>query len=478
MANMNLLDKIRQAYAEGKPMPLKGHTKITLTDVNTGEKKIVEEDNLVTNAVASILAHNYSGRANFSSLLPLKSLYGGVLCFDQALTESADNFNPPADNVSQMVACAGQTPHATANPYRGNPNGGQSHTDETSIKFVWDWATNQGNGDIATVCLCSSVLGDVGLKPVDDTASFLTVFGNGQAVYNASVSSTEGIRFPFSISSDGGSSKSLWVSGASAEKDCTTFTESTAKHDYFSFGFLRGSEDWVLSSERTTNIRAGARNNCRFVVDDADYYYVISASNATTLQIDKIAKSNLMVTTADISYSGVSLYTGTITHGFFIRPFAFDGTYLYYPNSTCTQIYRLNLTQSSDFDLLDGTVTVEVGNLSVNSNGNQFMSPIVINSGLVLGSTYLINGDTVYPTSHVRTIGCNDTYHAFSSYLDVVRVGASCFGNAKQGYGNDRATWQTNILCHLFVSTINVLQEPVKKVPSQTMTIEYTITEV
>ena len=62
---MNLVEKMVRAYQNNEPMPLKGHTKITLTDVKTGETKVVEKDNMVTNAVADIFAMNWSGLARF-----------------------------------------------------------------------------------------------------------------------------------------------------------------------------------------------------------------------------------------------------------------------------------------------------------------------------------------------------------------------------------------------------------------------------
>ena len=36
-------------------MSLKGHTVIELTDVNTGEKEIHEDDNMITNAIKQLL---------------------------------------------------------------------------------------------------------------------------------------------------------------------------------------------------------------------------------------------------------------------------------------------------------------------------------------------------------------------------------------------------------------------------------------
>ena len=72
---MNLFEKMVKAYQNNEVMPLKGHTKITLTNPD-GTKEVHESDNMVTNAVAHLLSRNWSGLADYHSLLPLKNLFG------------------------------------------------------------------------------------------------------------------------------------------------------------------------------------------------------------------------------------------------------------------------------------------------------------------------------------------------------------------------------------------------------------------
>lgn len=472
MGKITLHDKILMAYAKGEPMPLKGKTRITLTDVNTGEVQVTESENMVTNAVASILNNNWCGLANYSSMMPLKNLFSGVLCFTDPITENADNYNPPNSSTNDMVACAGDIVHQTANTYRGNPNEGEMVITDTSIKFVWDWLTNQGNGGISCVCLVPNTLGNMGLKPFDNTLSVLSSIGTK----NISTSAVDTKKTPFNMNADGTGCVCVQISG-------TTFTESTVVHDFLKYGILRSVDDWVEGTSRTATIRSG---NNRFIFDDDDYYYVCHASSATALQIDKIDKEDMTVTTADITYSGISLWTGTVTNygATNSRAFAFDGTYLYYPNSAGNNFYRLNITQSSDVELLTvkntvgGTITIDKGQLAVqSSNGEIWHNPIVISDGLILGSNYLINDTDVYEIKRPVQLGCAADYFSFNIFSWFIRNGASAYVSTQQSYGT-RNVGQANVLCKMFLSTINNLQQPVTKSSSQVMKIEYELTEV
>ena len=466
---ISLQDRMVIAYLKGKPMPLKGHTRVIFTDVNTGEERVVADTtNMVTNAVASILSYNWSGLANFSTLLPLKSLYSGVLCFQNAITENADNYNPPNDTVNPLIAHAGQSNNDTANTMRGNPVISDIVETDTSVKWVWAWDSSHGNGTIRTVCLCPDTLGNMGLKPFDDTMNPLSTFGNDSTT-NDTWNLTTAIQFPMSIATDGKTSKTVWIDNA-------TFTEYTVRHDYTAFGIMRGSRDWQNASNRSATIRTGSS---RFVFEDDNYYYIARVTGATTMQIDKVAKTDFAVTQADATFSGISLYTGTIDQGKNgnFKPYAFDGTNLYFPNSTADHFIRLNLTNNADVAVLDGTITIETINAS--DSNVQFAEPIVINSGLVLGSNYIINGTKTYPIAHTKGIGGADTYLAGRHWLWLVRQGAAVYGNAKQTYGTSSSQWsgQSNVLCQMFLSTINVLEEPVIKTNTVAMRIEYTITE-
>lgn len=81
---------------------LKGKSVIELTDVHTGKKEHYEDTNLVTEAAMDVLNCNlkgmlynnttFNGTSGDDWMLPLKkNIMGGILLYQNALEERADN---------------------------------------------------------------------------------------------------------------------------------------------------------------------------------------------------------------------------------------------------------------------------------------------------------------------------------------------------------------------------------------------------
>lgn len=137
---------------------LKGTTRIELTDVNTGEVETYENHNMVTNALRDVLKPlGLSKRPSrfFSDFVPYyEKLLGGILCFDKEIPENADNYYPPAD--AALIGCAAYgVQNNTKNTFRGGFNQTESEVNlkDRYVKYVYDFATSQANGTIASVCL-------------------------------------------------------------------------------------------------------------------------------------------------------------------------------------------------------------------------------------------------------------------------------------------------------------------------------------
>lgn len=173
---------------------LKGHLKITLKNVHNGKTEIVEGDNIVTNAVADIFAHNFLGKLNYNTMMPLWSKwYGGVLCYqnphptievggEQVL--DPDNYFLHGDNP--LTAHAGGTTIDAAhddNLKRGNPTTAVFELTDHSVKQVWEWGTTHGNGTISALSLTHKDTGDAGLGNAGYVFSnfvpFETLFSEG-----------------------------------------------------------------------------------------------------------------------------------------------------------------------------------------------------------------------------------------------------------------------------------------------------------
>lgn len=130
---------------------LKGHVRIDLHNHKTGLKDRYEQENLITKAVDYITPFYISGGATLTNmLLPLyKRALGGIMLFDDLLTESRDNIWLPSD--AHLVGFAGQT--QTFDDLQGSLNTSESSVGSTGATTVWDFATNQAKGLIKSVAL-------------------------------------------------------------------------------------------------------------------------------------------------------------------------------------------------------------------------------------------------------------------------------------------------------------------------------------
>lgn len=151
---------------------LKGKTTIELTDVNTGEKKVYEDHNMVTN-FANYLFKNigglwrkerfYDSNSNYAdSYYPYRTnMLGGLLLFDNEIDpKGGETIFAPTN--ARMVGCASygnsdNTSATTNSKMRGNYNASESYynSNEKTMKFVYDFSTSQANGTIKSACLTS-----------------------------------------------------------------------------------------------------------------------------------------------------------------------------------------------------------------------------------------------------------------------------------------------------------------------------------
>lgn len=159
---------------------LKGKTTIQLFDAKTGElTDEITKENLVTNAVRNALGGAFNqlasgntwsnGMRYTGSLYNLPSsknfaqaMYGGVLVFSKPITEDADHCLPSIEEIKTFIGCANQSASNTGSTFRGSINSAESEVGADYVKFVWDFNTDQCNGDIASICLTSDCGGAVG----------------------------------------------------------------------------------------------------------------------------------------------------------------------------------------------------------------------------------------------------------------------------------------------------------------------------
>lgn len=154
-------------------MALKGKTTFELTDVNTGEVEVIEDTNMITNALQEFVAtYGYFGCDVLeSNILGNGSFWvnalGGLFLFDTKLDENVNNILMPAGvkmvgNGSYNISNSGSVTELGS--YNTLESGLQS---DGSIKFVYDFSTSQANGSIACACLTSKIGGYIGMGNKD-----------------------------------------------------------------------------------------------------------------------------------------------------------------------------------------------------------------------------------------------------------------------------------------------------------------------
>ena len=110
---------------------LKGKSVIELTDVHTGKKERYEDTNLVTEAAMDVLNCNikgmlyngttFNGSTGDDWMLPLKkNIMGGILLYQNALEERADNIYAPLNNP--LIGYASDDANNTEDIRRGSRN--------------------------------------------------------------------------------------------------------------------------------------------------------------------------------------------------------------------------------------------------------------------------------------------------------------------------------------------------------------------
>lgn len=134
-------------------MKLKGHTKIELFNAKTGElEQCVEDDNMFTNAIDSLLNDNLSGLlVGRGNITPLHSKgLGGLLLLPQTEQENINNIWP--HSIPTGVGCYNRTDAGT-DPMMGIYNTEESGFIEGGYKHIWEFMTSKGNGNIACAAL-------------------------------------------------------------------------------------------------------------------------------------------------------------------------------------------------------------------------------------------------------------------------------------------------------------------------------------
>lgn len=172
---MILTDTLQKAPVGGLKVPnFKGHVRFIIKDKKGRITKSYEADNLVTNVVRDVFANNYMGALDPSVITPLwEKMYGGLLLF----RDGHQNPNDANDYWVKSDAhqfCCGHAGHDNPDDISDDITRGMYNTalqvkNKSSIKQVWEWNANTDYIPISAASLCPESVGNVG-TPKDSQA--------------------------------------------------------------------------------------------------------------------------------------------------------------------------------------------------------------------------------------------------------------------------------------------------------------------
>lgn len=482
---MNVTDRLKSLDFKGRDFPiLKGDVKMTLKNVHNGKTEVFEKHNLVTNALSDIFGNNYGGLVNYNSFADIYKTYlGGVLVFASALDSDPTNYGIPAYTSNAVTAHAGQTPLTSQNDdtTRGNPDDSATVLTSGSTKLVWEWGTNAGNGQIASLGLTHSDTGSFGcgvdsvaqksLNPFaevgcisknytygDDGASVLAIDGNvAYSFYLVNSTTVDVFKTPINNSKfklQGGSLAPLTDYSSKITVTIQNYNISAKGGCYYHFDFA--NEKLILFGVPT-------EGGERLLVDEID---LSNWSNQTSTQtyVD-VSGAKLWKFTGQSSgnttgYGNTPLDVPTkaiIYNGYiFVYGNRGTGDYDMHP----TKMFKVNLSNFADQNEINTTIAEQFDGQS-GSRTNERFSTL---GGIIVHNSFLINGDKVFPVAKQNVaIGAG---HIFGND----GVSAPCFGI--------NTTLNSVAVTKLYLGTKWTLDSAVTKNASQSMTVEYTLTEV
>lgn len=432
---------------------MKGKTEIILTDA-TGRVERFEDTNMVTGAFSDVFNGNpygilssYHIESSFNGgdlNKDLQNVAGGVLCFPAELEEDAGHFFEVLSN--KPTAYASNDAYSGEDSKRGTFNSVESGRVDGGYRFVWDFATNQGNGTIAAVAL-THYKGGKGYY--SDCIEFVnSCMSNYSRDYIAETSrkieepntSTKFAKFVICYNDD----KVLVVDNWPNSNSGGSIYEVPIKAKAINFNSFDTSADWTYKMD----IPAGN------IIRGRDYFYVVTCT-ATAVNWHKYNINCEDLGTGTWSLSGTSLFTASQQ-----RTFAHDGgNHVYIFKSDKNSVYKINTSNLADI--------VEIPIVYRNLNSDLCRDEMAFIDGCLWLYGGIIGEDDIFVASS------NTMY-----FLPFRRIGTWLlyFNEGFKGTARERAhnfiarSLQTN-----YLGTINNLSTVVTKTPDKTMKVIYTL---
>lgn len=480
---MRLGDTIATGEAKGSDYPrFKGSVKITLKDEVTGEVKTLEKHNTQTDALPDIFKGNFGGLLDYSNFADLFSTYlGGVLVFADPLGNDPTSYGIPAQTSNACVAHAGQVPLTSQNDdtTRGNPDDTKTVITRDSVKLVWTWSPSAGNAPrISALGLTHSEVGSYGCGRDSQAQKLLNPFAqvacqSKNYVYaddaRAILAINDNIAYNFYL------------------VDSTTVDIFKTPVNNTKFRLQGGAlEPQTAYTTKITatiqNYKIASSGGCYYHFDFTNNKLIlfgVDTQNGSLLLKDEIDLTSGAVTSSTITVTGCKLWKFTgqdnVT-GYQNTPLTIPTRAMIYNNNLFvygnrgtgdydkhpTEIWKIDLANTGNISQVNTDLATPFDGQSGSRTNERFTN----SGGLIVHDSFIINGDKVYPVNS-KSAPISGNY----IYSDPEGISAPVFGVGTNA--------QTNAISvnKCYLATLFNLDTPVEKTPTQSMSIEYTLTQ-
>lgn len=474
-------------------MALKGSAVIELTNVKTGETERYEEHNLVTKALEYL--HTPIGNLKSPCACTIlaepvyDSLLGGILLLDSALEEDDSVVTLPTNVEVVGCACFGQT-NTTTSPKRGSYNESESYLTassvERSMKFVYDFATNQANGNINCISLTNWKSGWNGFGGNGDCDDNIPSSGGKYGCYLGSRATS---RYWFSNSTNMANlllidpEEDVFYHVSSLTTTSVTIAKRRANIFQKSvFMDMYGSHDLVESIQIALPTSLTGTNTYRCSYDTRnDVAYIMVSPSATT-----IAKSGTFhVIEVDLNARTAMVYTRTnpLSKAMDFNSYnvtCFDGNF-YFADSGDQYVRKIPLDGSAYKSIyLGGKYLYNTGSCYYFCFMNdRLYVPVSYNQSKNYTDVGIINPDTNEFDITGDVYGPADLSSGIGKCVPIKGNPLLFYYYTSSSYSN--STTSTNGAVWMdthYLATINNLSRTIEKTSDKTMKITYTIQEV
>ena len=464
---------------------LHGRAIIDLHNNKTHLDERIVHDNMLTNWIRDSIKPwtIYRNGRPVVEDLDYNNIFGGLMMFDAALPNDADDYLFPSPHTHKMIAHANNQTYSGTDLTRGSYNQSQSSATDGAITKVWDFTQEQGNGNIASLGLCSirfAICGN-GTKSVPATEArniYQRIFTNRSSVTDVS----HGMRFYDGIS--GTTIVAQCVNGILSVIEVpahwSKFNPTVGQHGTSPYFYVPANvsvETYDLSAISTNNYVASH-------VSNSGVLYMLFgtslANGASTTLVAFDLRARTYTTQSLTNNTGADIRIGL--NDYDNAHFAIDDDGYLYIATTANKIAFINLADNTDCGIVkvpNGTADLQGANNYICCTISKFGKWIIAGSHGYLftdtGATmYIINkGVSWYGGwSKIQLVGTVTASHltAGQSIAKHLFAYGGAAGDSSAQYGESL----TEIPC---LATINNLESAVTKTADMTMRVTYTVTD-